>query len=352
MIRTAALALALAASLLAAPCRAQQPAPKGPQTTPDGKTVFPGPKGKTVAFPLDLYDEQADGPTQIREASLRAAGDNKRVLIMWGENYCGFCSELNDLLDWEVPRLRSLVASEYEFIKIDLGKGFAKVNHIDLAKTYGTDIRTGGAPSLTVIDPATGRGAGSLEGKAALAKPMTMQRVYDDQKLFEFLMQSRPTPKVAMTALNEQLLFASRAGKKLLVWFGEPESPASSELHRWFTDPGVIEALAPGYLILKIDPQRMTTGRMVMDRITGRPGAPCPFIAILNNQGQPIDAASLIDGYPSTSEQRTALRSALTTHAPDLDAAKLDAAFAKLPEKPAEPTRAPAPVAPAPSPAP
>ncbi len=348
-IRTA-LILTAASALTCLPSLAQQqpagatpdapPAaatPKGPEKTPDGKTVFPGPKGKKVAFPLELYDEQADGAAQIREATARARSDNRRILIMWGENYCGFCSELHDLLDWEDPRLRTLVSTEYEFVKIDLGKAFANTRHIDLAKSLGTDIRASGAPALTIIDPVNGRAVASIDGKAALAKPMTMQRVYDDQKLYEFLVENRPTPRIAMTAFSEQLVFAGRAEKKLLVWFGEPESAASSELHRWFNDPSVAEALGAGYLILKIDPQRMTTGRMVMDRVTGKPGAPCPFIAIVNNQGQPIDSGSLLEGYPSTAEQRAALRSALASHGSAVDGAELDAALAKLPEKPAEP---------------
>jgi hypothetical protein len=132
-------------------------------------------------------------------------------------------------------------------------------------------------------------------------------------------------------------VFASRASKKLLVWFGEPESDASAELHRWFNDPSVAATLDAGYLVLKIDPQRMTTGRMVMDKVTGKPGAPCPFIAIVNSQGQPIDESALLAGYPSTTEQRTALRAAIAAHGGSIDTAKLDAARAKLPEKPTPP---------------
>lgn len=338
-------ALAMAAALGLSPCLAQQPAApakpptpiKQPEKTPDGKTVYPGPKGKKIAFPLDLYDESADGATQIRQAILRARIDNRRVLVMWGENYCGFCSELHDLLTWEDPRLRSMVDSEYEFVKIDLGKQFSQVKHLDLAKTYGTDIRAGGAPALTIIDAATSKAVASIDGKAALAKPMTMQRVYDEQRLFEFLFENRPAPKVAMTIFSEQLVFASRAEKKLLVWFGEPESPASAELLRWFADPAIASVLEAGYLVVKIDPQRMTTGRMVMDRVTGKPGAPCPMIAIVNSQGQPIDANALITGYPTSAETRAALRAALVAHAPNIDAAKLAEALAKLPEQPTPP---------------
>lgn len=331
---------ALALILITPATFAQQPqpaTPAQPEMTPDGRRVFPGPKGKKIAFPLRLYDEQADGATLIREAVARARTDNRRILVMWGENYCGFCSELHDLLDWEDPRLRAMVATEYELVKVDLGKQFSNVKHIDLARTYGVDIRTSGAPALTIIDPTNSKAVASMDGKSALAKPMTMQRVFDEQKLYEFLFEHRPVPKIAMTVFSEQLIFASRAGKKLLVWFGEPESDASAELHRWFNDPAVAAALEPGYLVLKVDPQRMTTGRMVMDKVTAKPGAPCPFIAIVNSQGQPIDQAALLEGYPSTSEQRAALRASILAHGGTIDAAKLDAALAKLPEKPTPP---------------
>jgi len=323
----------------AAATPAPTPARQQPETTPDGKTVYPGPKGKKIAFPLELYDESADGAMQVQAALARAMADNRRVLVMWGENYCGFCSELHDLLEWEVPRLRALVESEYEFVKIDLGKQFSNQKHLDLAKSLGTDIRApgGGAPALTIIDPLTSKGAASLAGSGMLAKPMTMQRVYDEQMVFGFLSDNRAIPKVAMSVVSEQLVFAGRAGKKLLVWFGEPESAASAELHRWFNDPAVAETLGAGYLILKVDPQRMTTGRLVMDRITEKPGAPCPFIAILDSMGRPVDAGALLAGYPSTPSQRSALRAAFVAHGPAINPSKLDAALAKLPETPAEP---------------
>lgn len=326
---------ALAQQQPAAPTKPAAPAQ--PEMTPDGRRVFPGPKGKKVAFPLRLYDEQADGAAQIRDAVVRARTDNRRVLVMWGENYCGFCAELHDLLDWEDPRLRAMVSTEYEFVKVDLGKQFGNVKHIDLARTFGVDIRTTGAPVLTIIDSSNSKAVASLDAKSAFAQPQTMQRVYNEQKLYEFLFEHRPVPKIAMTVFTEQLIFASRAEKKLLVWFGEPESDASAELHRWFNDPAVASVLELGYLVLKVDPQRMTTGRMVMDKVTGKPGAPCPFIAIVNSQGQPIDAAALIEGYPSTSDQRATLRSAILAHGRSIDAAKLDEALAKLPEKPTPP---------------
>ena len=193
------------------------------------------------------------------------------------------------------------------------------------------------SPALTIIDPLTSKGAASLAGSGMLAKPMTMQRVYDEQMVFGFLSDNRAAPKIAMSVLSEQLVFAGRAGKKLLVWFGEPESSPSAELQRWFADPGVAETLGAVFLILKVDPQRMTTGRLVMDRVTEKPGAPCPFVAILDSMGKPIDAGALLEGYPATPVQRGAFRAALVAHAPAIDTNKLDAALAKLPEKPSEP---------------
>lgn len=351
-----ALALALLATVAAAaqqppaapgaPLRQAQPAAKQPETTPDGKTIYPGPKGKKLAFPLDLYDESADGAAQIREGIERARRDNRRVLVMWGENRCGFCSEMHDLLTWEDVRLRDMLNAEYEFVKIDIGK-FDK--HLALAESHGVhlvpkaadprrglpEIKAMGAPSLNIIDPSTGRTVAVLPGNDALAKPMTMQRVYDEQKLLSFLADNRPEPMLATSALSEGLAAAARARKRALVWFGEPGCADCAVLDKWLWDPTVAALLEGAFHIVKLDPQRMTGGNRVMDRVTGKAGLPAPWIGVVGGDGKPVAPDAAVESI-STGAGRAALRAMLLKHGQGIDEAKLDAALAKLADAPAQ----------------
>ncbi|MBX3406456.1 MAG: thioredoxin family protein [Phycisphaeraceae bacterium] len=337
----AAVLLACQLPMTAAAQAPAQPT-REPERTPDGKTIYPGPKGKKVAFPLDLYDESADGAAQIREGIERAKRDNRRVLVMWGENRCGFCSEMHDLLTWEDVRLRDMLNAEYVFVKIDIGK-FEK--HLALAESHGVhlvpraadprrgtpEIKAMGAPSLNIIDPASGRTVAVLAGNDALAKPMTMQRVYDEQKLLTFLADNRPDPVLATAALSETLAAAARADKAALVWFGEPGCAACAALGAWLDDAAVSPLLAGSFVVGKIDPQRMTNGRRVMDRVTGRNGLATPWIGIVGGDGKVAGPDASVES-PLEPDRRGALRAMLLKHGKGIDPGALDAALARLRE--------------------
>ena len=45
----------------------------------------------------NLYDETADGGKQIAEALAIAKRENKRVLLQFGANWCGWCHKLHAL---------------------------------------------------------------------------------------------------------------------------------------------------------------------------------------------------------------------------------------------------------------
>src|SRR5262245_7554024 len=53
-----------------------------------------------------IYDEQADAAADVAAALARAQKENKRVLIQWGANWCGWCHLLHQTFttDQEVKR--------------------------------------------------------------------------------------------------------------------------------------------------------------------------------------------------------------------------------------------------------
>ena len=44
-----------------------------------------------------IYDEKADGAKQIADALVVAKKENKRVLLQFGANWCGWCHRLHGL---------------------------------------------------------------------------------------------------------------------------------------------------------------------------------------------------------------------------------------------------------------
>ncbi len=52
---------------------------------------------KTQRAPI--YDESADARRQIAEALARAKRENRRVLVQWGANWCGWCHLLHDAFE-------------------------------------------------------------------------------------------------------------------------------------------------------------------------------------------------------------------------------------------------------------
>lgn len=105
----------------------------------------PKPAAKPVKVPT--YDVAAVGADQIAAALARAKREDKRVLVQWGANWCGWCNLLAATMK-EDKAIAKEVLYEYEVVKIDVGR-FDK--HVDLAQKYGAAI-DGGIPFLTFLD--------------------------------------------------------------------------------------------------------------------------------------------------------------------------------------------------------
>src|SRR5215510_15500317 len=110
----------------------QAPAPQDP------------PKGKPEA----IYDESADGAAQIAAALARAKKENRRVLVQWGANWCGWCRTLHNLCRND-EAIRKELLYEYDVVLVDIGR---HDKHVDLLNRYGVDLTKTGVPYLTILD--------------------------------------------------------------------------------------------------------------------------------------------------------------------------------------------------------
>ena len=94
------------------------------------------------------YDESADPHRDLQAALADARKNNKRVLVIFGANWCEDCR----VLDKEFHaggKTAELVKARYDVVKVDVGR-FDK--NLDFAKLYGEPIKKG-IPSIVVVTP-------------------------------------------------------------------------------------------------------------------------------------------------------------------------------------------------------
>jgi thioredoxin-related protein len=102
--------------------------------------------GQSVRKEKRIYDESADARAEIREALKKAGAEHKRVILVFGANWCYDCR----VLDAAFHRgdLAAILAVNYEVVHVDIGKG---EKNQDLAKKYEVPLSRG-IPGLAVLD--------------------------------------------------------------------------------------------------------------------------------------------------------------------------------------------------------
>src|SRR5258708_35853281 len=88
---------------------------------------------KLPAVRHNLYPEDANAHEEIQHA-LAAAAPNKRVILVFGANWCGDCFALD--YAFHQPRIEPILKANYEVVHINVGgyggNGFDK--NLDLIK--------------------------------------------------------------------------------------------------------------------------------------------------------------------------------------------------------------------------
>jgi thioredoxin 1 len=93
-----------------------------------------------------LYSAGVDAHAQIREAEQKAAKEHKRVLVIFGANWCYDCHVLNQL--FQRPDLSSVLAENYEVVHVDVGAGD---KNQDLMTEYHVPMDQG-IPSVAILE--------------------------------------------------------------------------------------------------------------------------------------------------------------------------------------------------------
>ena len=95
----------------------------------------------------DLYPANVDAHAELKEAEEKAARDHKRILLVFGANWCFDCHVLD--LAFQRPDLAPVLAANYEVVHVDLGPEEKK--NPDLVREYQIPLNKG-IPALAVAE--------------------------------------------------------------------------------------------------------------------------------------------------------------------------------------------------------
>jgi thiol:disulfide interchange protein len=94
----------------------------------------------------EIYDERADAHAEIKEALAKATAEHKRVIVVFGANWCFDCHVLDKA--FHSSELAPIVAANYAVVHVDIGKG---EKNQDLMTKYEVPMKRG-IPGLAVLE--------------------------------------------------------------------------------------------------------------------------------------------------------------------------------------------------------
>ena len=115
---------------------------------------------------VPVYDESADASAHVAQALVVAKADHKRVMIVFGANWCGDCKMLDG--EFKKPALKTLLDANFVIVKVDVNR-FNK--NLEVVKPYG-DVIKKGIPSIVVVTPANQLVYATNGGELADARKM------------------------------------------------------------------------------------------------------------------------------------------------------------------------------------
>jgi len=128
----------------------------------------------------NIYPADGDAHAEIKEAEEKAATGHKRVLLVFGANWCYDCHVLD--LAFHRPDFAPVMAS-YEVVHVDLGPD--EMKNADLVKEFDVPLNKG-IPALAVIESDGKLVVSQKNGEFEDARSMT------PEALLEFLNKWKP----------------------------------------------------------------------------------------------------------------------------------------------------------------
>lgn len=122
------------------------------------------------------YDEAANANAELDRAVASAAAANKRVLVVFGANWCPDCVALDSAL--KTGRTAELVDKKFVVVKVDVGN-FDR--NLALAQQFGNPIKRG-IPAAVLLSKDRQVLYATRTGELSNARRMSESGVYDFMK--------------------------------------------------------------------------------------------------------------------------------------------------------------------------
>ena len=132
---------------------------------------------------MNLYRADANAQQEIAEAIKQAAKGNKRVLLVFGGNWCGDCHALD--YAFHQPRIEPLLSANFEVVHVNVGR-YDK--NLDVVKKYHVDLEKG-VPSIAVLNMQGGLLYSTAEFERA--------RMMTEEEVIQFLNAWKPPAPTA-----------------------------------------------------------------------------------------------------------------------------------------------------------
>jgi len=94
----------------------------------------------------EIYPPEVNAHAEIQQALSLASKQHKRVLVVFGANWCYDCHVLD--LAFHRPEVETVLAKNYEVVHVDVGEGD---KNQDLMQQYGVPMKKG-IPAVAVLD--------------------------------------------------------------------------------------------------------------------------------------------------------------------------------------------------------
>lgn len=118
------------------------------------------------------YDETADAGANLNKALAEATSQHKKVLVLFGANWCTDCRELDKSIH---GKSAPLIDSKFVVVKVDVGQ-FDKNQPI--VNAYGNPTKKG-IPAAVVLSADNTLLYATKAGELSNARKMSEQGIYD-----------------------------------------------------------------------------------------------------------------------------------------------------------------------------
>lgn len=228
----------------------------------------------------DIYDDTADGATQIAEALKIARHDNKRVLLQFGANWCSWCHILHDVLENDKEIARTLMY-EYVLVLIDVDTVDGKKHNEAINERYGNPM-SNGLPAWVLLD-ADGKQLATIP-----TEPLERGEGYDHAKVHGVLKKYKAAPVSAEAVMSSAIAKARAESKQVFAHFSAPWCTWCKKFDAYFSRDDVVGVFDTAFVRVKIDIERMTGGEDVAEKYGKDEEQGIPFFAVIDGGGKKL----------------------------------------------------------------